>query len=33
MSKLKIGDKVRIDFAAQDDPKKRPTAAAIWPAN
>jgi hypothetical protein len=33
LSKLKIGDKIRIDFAAQDDLKTRPTAAVIWPAN
>jgi len=32
LSKLKIGDKVRIDFVAQDTPEKKPTAATIWPA-
>jgi phosphoribosylformylglycinamidine (FGAM) synthase PurS component len=33
LSKLKIGDKVRIDFVAQDTPEKKPTAATIWPAH
>ena len=32
LATLKIGDKIRIDFAAQDAPDKKPAAAAIWPA-
>ena len=31
LTKLKIGDKVRVDFAAQDTPSKKPIAATIWP--
>lgn len=32
LSTLKIGDKIRIDFVAQDTPQKKPTAAVIFPA-
>jgi hypothetical protein len=32
LSKLKIGDKIRVEFLAMDAPDKKPRAATIWPA-
>jgi hypothetical protein len=32
LSKLKNGDKIRIDFVAQETPQQKPTAAVIFPA-
>jgi hypothetical protein len=31
LSKLKIGDKVRVEFLAADTPNQKPVAASLWP--
>jgi hypothetical protein len=31
LSKLKIGDKIRVEFLAADTPNQKPVAASIWP--